>query len=94
MEIKNEIKKIIEYQNALLLNPERKSEAAINSVIDKVSNDYDTGNFNFSSFSDISIKQMGKIRHTKMFQAFSSEEILCIYLKRLLDRKFHIKYPK
>ena len=93
MEIKNEIKKIIEYQNALLLNTERKNEAAINSLIDKISNDYDTGNFNFSNFSDVSINQMGKIRHTKMYQSFSSEEILCIYLKRLLDRKFHIKYP-
>ena len=93
MEIKSEIKKIIEYQNALLLNPERKSEAAINALIDKVSNDYSTGNFNFSNFSDISINQMGKIRHTKMYQPFSQEEILCIYLKRLLDRKFHIKYP-
>ncbi len=93
MEIKSDIKRIIEYQNALLLNSERKSETAINALIDKVSNDYDTGNFNFSNFSDISIKQMGKIRHTKMYQPFSPEEILCIYLKRLLDRKFHIRYP-
>lgn len=93
MEIKNEIKKIVEYQNALLLKPDRKNEAAINALIDKVSNDYDIGNFNFSNFSDISINQMGKIRRTKMYQPFSPEETLCIYLKRLLDRKFHIKYP-
>lgn len=93
MEIKNEIRKIVEYQNSLLLIPERKSEASINTIIEEVTNDYKSKNYNFSNFSNISINQMGKIRNTKMYQPFSTEEILCIYLKRLLDRKFHVKYP-
>ena len=93
MEIMREIKKIIEYQNSSLLLQDRKNEAAINLITEKVIEDYKNKRYDFSKFTDISIKQIGKIRHTKSFEPFSCEEILCIYLKRVLDRKFHIKYP-
>lgn len=93
MDINNEIKKIIEYKNSTLLKQERKTEMAIQAIIQQVQSDYSNGTFDFSSFTNISINQMGKIRHTKMYKPFSCEETLCIYLKRLLDRKFHIKYP-
>ena len=88
-----EIKKIIEYQNSSLLLQDRKNEAAINLITEKVIEDYKNKRYDFSKFTDISIKQIGKIQHTKSFEPFSCEEILCIYLKRVLDRKFHIKYP-
>lgn len=93
MDIFKEIKKIVEYQNSQLPKHDRKSENAINIIVDRIINDYQNNNFDFSKFTDIQIKQADKIRHTKMYPAFSSEETLCIYLKRLLDRKFHIKYP-
>ena len=93
MDIFKEIKKIVEYQNSQLPKHDRKSENAINIIVDRIINDYQNNNFDFSKFTDIQIKQADKIRHTKMYPAFSIEETLCIYLKRLLDRKFHIKYP-
>lgn len=93
MEINKEIEKIIEYQNSSLLLQDRKNETALKAIIESVKSDYINGNYDFSDFTDISIKQIGKVRHTKTFEPFSCEETLCIYLKRVLDRKFHIKYP-
>ncbi len=93
MSIEKEIEKIIEYQNSTLLLQDRQSESAIKATIEQVISDYKAGNYDFSKSRDIHKKQIGKIRHTKTFEAFSCEETLCIYLKRTLDRKFHIRYP-
>ena len=93
MSITKEITKIIEYQNSTLLLKDRKSETAINTLIHEVVDDYNNENFDFTKYKEINIKKMSKIRRTKSFEPFSCEEILCIYLKRILDRKFHIKYP-
>lgn len=93
MDINEEIAKIIEYQNSSLLLQNRKNEATIKSIIEQVCKDYKDGNYDFSKFRSIPIKQMGKVRHTKTFEPFSCEETLCIYLKRTLDRKLQIKYP-
>ena len=93
MSITKEITKIIEYQNSTLLLKDRKNETAINSLIQQVIDDYENGNYDFTRFKEINKKQIGKIRHTKSYETFSCEETLCIYLKRTLDRKFHIRYP-
>lgn len=93
MDINKEIERIIEYQNSSLLLQDRKTETALKTIKEQVINDYENKDFDFSKFTDIPIKQMGKVRHTKAFELFSCEETLCIYLKRTLDRKFHIKYP-
>lgn len=93
MDINKEIEKIIEYQNSLLLLQDRKNEIALKTIIEQVKNDYKNNNFDFSKFKNIPKKQMEKVRLTKTFEPFSCEETLCIYLKRILDRKFHIKYP-
>lgn len=93
MDVNKEIERIIEYQNSSLLHQDRKNGPAIKAIIEQVCDDYQNNNFDFSRFSNISIKQMGKIRQTKTFMPFSCEETLCIYLKRTLDKKFHIKYP-
>lgn len=93
MDITKEITKIIEYKNSTLLLKDRKSEATINFLIQQIVQDYNNGNFDFTKYKTIDKKQMGKIRHTKSFDPFSCEETLCIYLKRILDKKFHIRYP-
>lgn len=93
MNMTKEITKIIEYQNSTLLLKDRKSETAINTLIHEVVDDYNNENFDFTKYKEINIKKMSKIRRTKSFEPFSCEEILCIYLKRILDRKFHFKYP-
>lgn len=92
-EIKKEIEKIIVYQNSILPKSERKNEATVSKIINDVLDDFEQKNFDFSKYISININRDGKTRCTKMYKPFSSEEILCIYIKRLLDRKFHIKYP-
>ena len=71
MEFNKEIEKIIEYQNASLLIQEKKSETALKAVIDGVKNDYENGNYDFSRFTDIVIKQIGKDRYIKTYSPFS-----------------------
>ena len=93
MEVNKEIEKIIEYQNASLRIQTKKSEAALKTIIEVVKKDYESGEFDFSRFTDIKLKQEGKERHIKTYKPFSCEEVLCSYLKRALDKKFHIKYP-
>ncbi len=93
MNIDKEIIKIIEYQNSTLLLKDRKNERAIKILTQKVIDDYHNGRYDFTQFKTINIKEFGKIRHIKSFEPFSCEETLCIYLKRTLDKAFHIKYP-
>ncbi|MFR4947819.1 hypothetical protein [Thomasclavelia spiroformis] len=93
MNIDKEIEKIVEYQNSLLPLQERNSQQNIESIISEIKQSYKNQDFNFSKFTDILIKREGKKRHIKTYPTFSCEEILCIYLKRTLDKKLHIKYP-
>lgn len=93
MNIDNEIIKIIEYQNSVLLLKNKKSESAIKLLTQKIIDDYHNGSYDFTQFKAVNIKSFGKTRHTKSYEPFSCEETLCIYLKRTLDRAFHIKYP-
>lgn len=39
------------------------------------------------------LRQEGKKRVVKSYDALSCEEALCIYIKRILDRKLRMKYP-
>ena len=93
MDIQNELKKIIEYQNTSLPQADRKSEDEINAIIENIIDDYKQGNYNFNNYLHFSIKQNHKMRKVKAFTLFSCEEALCIYLKRTLDKRYHIKYP-
>lgn len=93
MNINTEIEKIIKYRNSSLLQKDRKSETELKYIIEQVKSDYKNNCYNFSDFINISLKQVGKVRHVKKYKMFSCEETLCIYLKRTLDRRFHIKYP-
>ncbi len=93
MEIKKEIERIAEYQNAILPQHDRKSKAAIQSIINTAIYSYENSLYDFTKYSQLAIKQHGSKRKVKMYEPFSPEEILCVYLKRLLDRRFHIAYP-
>lgn len=88
-----EITKIIEYRNLMLPKHDRKTKAALKTLIDATNNSYLDKTYDFSQFVNITLKQADKTRNVKLYKPFSSEEILCIYLKRLLDKTFHIKYP-
>ena len=93
MSLNREIRKIVEYQNSLLLKYDRKSKEALEIIIEGINKSYLDKTYDFSRFTNIRLKQDNKIRNVKLYEPFSCEEILCIYLKRLLDRTFHIKYP-
>lgn len=93
MNLDKEIRRIVEYQNAMIPKQSRKSKEAVETLIEKTQKAYADRSYDFSDFTSIRLKQQDKIRKVKLYPAFSSEEILCIYLKRLLDRTFHIKYP-
>lgn len=93
MNINEEIERIVIYQNSMLLIKDRKSEKAIENIIENIKKSYIDNNFDFTKFDTIHKKQINKIRHIKKYKKLSCEEILCIYLKRLLDRKYRIQYP-
>lgn len=91
--MKTELKKIAEYQNALLPVHERKTEQAIKDIVDNAEKTYKDKTYNFNNLATLKLRQDGKRRKVKMYPPFSAEELLCIYLKRVLDRKYHISYP-
>lgn len=93
MNIEKEIQRIAEYQNALLCLHERKSEQAIKDAVDAAVAAYENETYNFAGYSRLILHQDGKQRRVIMYSPFSSEALLCIYLKRVLDRKFHVSYP-
>lgn len=93
MNIEKEIQKIAEYQNAILPRHERKSEQAISDIVANTIASYENKTYNFAGYSKLQIHQTGKQRKVIMYPPFSSEALLCIFLKRVLDRKFHISYP-
>lgn len=93
MEISKEIKKIVEYKNSILPVHERRSKDNIDEIIEVIYEAYMEKTYDFTKYITISLKQENKVRNVRQYNSFSSEEIMCIYLKRLLDRIFHIKYP-
>lgn len=93
MDIKCELQRIAEYQNSLLSKHDRLSKETIDKIVANAVDVYEKKNYNFGSYNSIQLDQNGKKRNVKMYPPFSPEELLCIYLKRLLDRKFHISYP-
>lgn len=93
MTLTKEIRKIVEYQNSILPRHDRRSEAIVSSIVADVIQANETNTVDFSKFETVTLRQDGKKRRIKMYPLFSNEEILCIYLKRVLDRRFHIEYP-
>lgn len=91
--MKNELQKIAEYQNSLLPLHERKSEQAIKGIIDNAEKAYIDKTYDFKNYSTLQLRQGRDRRIVKMYSRFSAEELLCIYLKRVLDKKYHISYP-
>ena len=93
MEINKELKRIAEYQNSILPRHEKKNEEALASIINDAINAYENRKFDFRSFMRLNLSQNGKHRQVIMYNPFSTEDLLCVFLKRMLDRKFHISYP-
>lgn len=93
MDLAKEIRKIVEYQNSQLPYPLKRTEQVINSVVTSTLDALKNHTYDFSRMIHINLNQDGKRRKIKIYRQFSSEEILCVFIKRLLDRKYHIEYP-
>lgn len=93
MKLEAEIKRIAEYQNSQLPKSEKRSETAINNIVQETLSALENHTYDFSKLTHIRINRMGKSRKIKTYPLFSPEALLCVYIKRALDRKFHIKYP-
>ena len=93
MEINDELRRIAEYKNSILPGYERKTEQVINDSISCAIKAYEKKTYDFNKYIQLELNQNGKKRKVIMYKPFSPEELLCIYLKRLLDRKYHICYP-
>lgn len=88
-----EIKRIVEFYNSSLSLSEQKSELEIDCIIKRIKNDYELEKYDFANFKTLKLKQNGKTRIAKQYEAWSTELFLCIYLKRCIDRLFKVKYP-
>lgn len=93
MEINKELKHIAEYQNSILPRHQKRTEEAIEIIANDAIESLKNRTFDFKSFLHLDLNQNGKHRQVIMYKPFSPEELLCIFLKRVLDRKFHISYP-
>ena len=93
MNTKMELRKIAEYQNSLLPRHEKRSEKAISDIVDAAEVAFINSTYDFGNYTRMNLQQDDKQRIVMMYPPFSPEDILCVYLKRVLDRKFHITYP-
>lgn len=86
METNKELKHIAEYQNSILPRHQKRTEEAIEIIANDAIESLKNGTFDFKSFLHLDLNQNGKHRQVIMYKPFSPEELLCIFLKRVLDR--------
>lgn len=91
--MEKELLKIVNYLNSNMAEYERKEITELEEIVQRVMDDYKNSSFDFSNMKSITLNQMGKKRSVRMYDPFTTEEILCVYIKRLIDRKTHVKYP-
>lgn len=93
MEFEKEILRIIEYMNSRLCASERMKPDAIKELAKSVVDSVGKKEYDFSDYKTISLRTNGKVRTVMNFELWSKELLLCIYLKRRIDKCFHVKYP-
>lgn len=89
----NEIKRSVKHLNANAPVSAKIDEAQVEVYVNKTIIDLESGNFDFSTYDSIVLKQGSKKRSVKRYKLFSTENILCQYIKQILDRRFKVKYP-
>ena len=93
MRITNEIQRAVKYLNANSPISDKIDDAQMESYITQAVVDFESGNYDFSTYDSIVLKQSVKRRHVKMYKPFSTENILCQIIKQILDKRFKVKYP-
>lgn len=71
MSLDKEIRKIVEYRNAMLAKHVRKRKDALEIIIDGIYELYLAKRYDFSQFTNITLKQDNKIRNVKLYEPFS-----------------------
>ncbi|MCI6151973.1 MAG: hypothetical protein MR673_02450 [Fusobacterium perfoetens] len=89
--IEKELKRIIEI--LLVKRGEEITEDIVKEKLEKTLLTYKDEKYDFSKLEKLILKQGKKKRKIMRYSEFSCEEILCIYIKNLLEKKFKIKYP-
>lgn len=85
------VRNIIVHDRELSVEYEDKQDGIVSTVIEAVEN----STLNFMNMDTITLNQNGKKRIVKKYtDILSPENILCLYIKHILDKKFKITYPK
>lgn len=93
MSLTNEIRRAVRHLNASAPVSAKIDDSEIEASIIQTIADLESGNYNFSNYIKIVLKQGTKKRHVKLYKPFTTENILCQYIKQILDRRFKVKYP-
>lgn len=93
MRIMNEIQRAVKYLNANAPVIAKIDDAQIEAYVMRTIDDLNRGNYDFSTYDSIVLKQGTKKRQVKLYKLYSTENILCQYIKQILDRIFKVKYP-
>ena len=71
-----------------------KTAEEIETIISRIQNDVSGGNYDFSKCDSIILNHDGKKRYVKEYKdIYSTESIMCLYIKHILDRTFRVRYP-
>ncbi len=93
MRITNEILRAVKHLNANASVSTKIDDAQIEASVIHTIDDLENKNYDFSIYDSIVLKQGTKKRHVKLYRLFSTENILCQYIKQIMDKRFKIKYP-
>jgi hypothetical protein len=93
MRLTNEIERAIKHLNADAVVSDKIDDTEITSLVGKTIADLIIGNFDFSKYTSLVLKQGTKRRRVMLYKLFSTENVLCQYIKQILDRRFKVKYP-
>lgn len=93
MRITNEIQRAVKHLNANAPVSSKIDDVKIEALVIQTIANLESGNYNFAAYDSIVLKQDTKKRHVKLYKLFSTENILCQYIKQILDRRFKVKYP-
>lgn len=88
-----EIRKIVEYQNINVLNRAKKSKIEEDTLIKSTIDAVESSTYDFGSTVEKFIYKRGTKRTVRKYDDWTIENILCIYLKRVLERQYTVKYP-
>ena len=93
MDIKKDLEWIVEAQNRKLPRDERCKEEELQRILEEMRTAYEEGKVDFSKYTKVRLRQGRKKRDVKMYETFTYEEFLSIYLHNQLKYRFRVEFP-